>query len=72
MLPASLAALGDAVDEVVVYDTGSSDRTVEIAREAGARVVLGYWDEHFGDPPATGRCRTRSASGTSRSTPTRC
>ncbi|RKS80162.1 glycosyl transferase family 2 [Motilibacter peucedani] len=49
LLPSSLAALEGVADEVVVYDTGSTDRTVEIARAAGARVVLGYWDEHFGD-----------------------
>ena len=49
MLPDSLAALFPVCDEVVVYDTGSSDRTVDIARTAGARVVLGYWDDHFGD-----------------------
>jgi glycosyltransferase involved in cell wall biosynthesis len=39
------ADIGDAIrsvsfaDEVVVVDSGSSDRTVEIARELGARVV---------------------------------
>ncbi|HVN13043.1 MAG TPA: glycosyltransferase, partial [Kineosporiaceae bacterium] len=31
-LPACLASLSGLVDEVVVYDTGSTDRTVEIAR----------------------------------------
>ncbi|GAA0817775.1 glycosyltransferase [Spirilliplanes yamanashiensis] len=48
-LPASLTALNAVVDEVVVYDTGSTDRTREIAREHGATVVEGYWDDHFGD-----------------------
>ena len=47
-LPACLASLSRAVDEVVVYDTGSTDRTVELARAAGARVVIGYWDDDFG------------------------
>lgn len=47
-LPACLEALRGVVDEVVVYDTGSSDRTVEIARAAGAVVVEGYWDNDFG------------------------
>ncbi len=46
-LPRCLASLGGVVDEVVVYDTGSTDRTVEIAREAGAVVVEGYWDDDF-------------------------
>jgi glycosyltransferase involved in cell wall biosynthesis len=31
------------VSEVVVLDSGSTDRTVEIAEEAGARVVKGPW-----------------------------
>ncbi|WP_180357617.1 glycosyltransferase family 2 protein [Streptomyces sp. NP160] len=42
-----LTALVDAVDEVVVYDTGSTDDTVAIARSAGATVVEGYWDDDF-------------------------
>ncbi|MEU7903092.1 glycosyltransferase [Actinoplanes sp. NPDC049118] len=44
-----LGALRGVADEVVVYDTGSIDRTREIARELGARVIEGYWDDHFGD-----------------------
>lgn len=44
----SLKAIAPFVDEVVVYDTGSTDRTVEIAQAAGARVVAGFWDEDFG------------------------
>lgn len=47
VLAACLAALG-WVDELVVYDTGSSDRTREIAREFTERVVDGYWDDDFG------------------------
>lgn len=35
-------------DEIVVYDTGSTDRTVEIARRFTETVVEGYWDEDFG------------------------
>jgi glycosyltransferase involved in cell wall biosynthesis len=30
----------DAVDEIIVADSGSEDRTVERAREAGARVIV--------------------------------
>ena len=47
MLPACLASVADIADEIIVYDTGSSDRTVEIARSAGARVIEGYWDDSF-------------------------
>ncbi len=49
VLAACLEALRGAVDEVVVYDTGSSDRTTDIAREHGALVVQGHWDDHFGN-----------------------
>lgn len=41
-LPECLAGLGFC-DEVVVVDSGSRDRTVEIAREAGARVIENPW-----------------------------
>lgn len=46
-LPACLDSLVGLVDEVVVYDTGSSDGTAQIARERGATVVEGYWDDDF-------------------------
>lgn len=44
---AALAALRPLLDHVVVYDTGSSDRSVQIAAEFGARVEQGYWDDDF-------------------------
>ena len=47
MLGACLESVRDAVDEIVVYDTGSSDRTVQVAREAGATVVEGEWQDSF-------------------------
>jgi glycosyltransferase involved in cell wall biosynthesis len=37
-LPACLASVHGLADEIVVVDTGSRDRTVEIAERAGARV----------------------------------
>lgn len=46
-LAACLAGLVGLVDEVVVYDTGSLDATVEVARSAGAVVHSGYWDDDF-------------------------
>jgi GT2 family glycosyltransferase/tetratricopeptide (TPR) repeat protein len=47
MLSACLESVRDVVDEIVVYDTGSSDGTREIAREAGATVVAGEWADSF-------------------------
>lgn len=47
-LPSCLEALRGLVDEIVIYDTGSSDDTVRLAREAGATVLEGYWDDDFG------------------------
>lgn len=44
---AALHALRPLLDHVVVYDTGSSDRSVHIAEEFGARVEQGYWDDDF-------------------------
>lgn len=43
-----LDSLTSVVDEVVIYDTGSTDGTIELAREAGATVIEGYWDDDFG------------------------
>jgi glycosyltransferase involved in cell wall biosynthesis len=46
-LPRCLESIGGAVDEIVVYDTGSTDGTVPLARRLGARVVEGHWDDDF-------------------------
>jgi glycosyltransferase involved in cell wall biosynthesis len=47
MLPRCLESIKDAVDEIVVVDTGSSDRTVEIAQSFGARVYQHPWENDF-------------------------
>jgi tetratricopeptide (TPR) repeat protein len=47
MLGRCLEAVRGAVDEIVVVDTGSSDRTVEIAESFGARVLHHDWDGDF-------------------------
>jgi tetratricopeptide (TPR) repeat protein len=44
-----LASVAGAVDEIVVVDTGSTDRTVEIAREHGAKVLEHVWTDHFAE-----------------------
>jgi tetratricopeptide (TPR) repeat protein len=47
MLPACLQSIRSVADEVIVVDTGSVDRTVEIARDFGARVVDFPWIGDF-------------------------
>jgi tetratricopeptide (TPR) repeat protein len=49
MLPRCLEAAKPAVDEIVVVDTGSSDRTVEIARSFGAKVIEHPWTGDFAE-----------------------
>ncbi len=44
---ASLRSAGSGIDEICVYDTGSTDATIALAEAAGARVVRGYWDDDF-------------------------
>ncbi|MDP9434138.1 MAG: glycosyltransferase, partial [Actinomycetota bacterium] len=46
-LAVSLAAVRDLVDEIVISDTGSTDRTVEVAQALGARVVHRPWTSDF-------------------------
>jgi tetratricopeptide (TPR) repeat protein len=42
-----LASLRAIVDEVVIYDTGSTDGSVALARSLGATVVEGGWHHDF-------------------------
>lgn len=46
-LPRCLRSVADAVDELVVVDTGSSDDTVQIARSFGAHVISSPWEGSF-------------------------
>lgn len=46
-LPNCLASVQGVVDEIVVLDTGSTDRTVEIAQDFGARVEYFVWCDDF-------------------------
>ena len=43
----TLASVKNIVDEIVVVDTGSSDRTMEIVREYGGRVIESQWNDDF-------------------------
>jgi tetratricopeptide (TPR) repeat protein len=46
-LEGCLRSLAGRVDEMVVVDTGSADRSREIARDSGARVVEHRWTDDF-------------------------
>jgi tetratricopeptide (TPR) repeat protein len=54
-----LLSIQDLVDEIVVVDTGSKDRTVEIAQRLGARVFEFPWCDDFAAARNHGldRCR---------------
>lgn len=49
MLPGCLEAVYQHVDQLIVCDTGSTDRTMEIAREYGATVIEFPWNGSFSD-----------------------
>ena len=46
-LPSCLSSVKNVVDEMVVLDTGSTDRTPEIAQEFGAKVYNFEWSNDF-------------------------
>ncbi len=47
-LAKALGDLKEVCDELIVVDTGSSDRTVKVAEKMGAQVYHYEWDGHFG------------------------
>ncbi|HSC02198.1 MAG TPA: glycosyltransferase [Solirubrobacteraceae bacterium] len=49
MLGKCLEAVAPAVDEIIIVDTGSTDRTIEIAKSHGARVIEQPWTGSFSD-----------------------
>lgn len=59
-----LQSVADLVDEMIIVDTGSTDRTKEIAAELGAR-VSDFPGRTASRLPATRACDTRPAIGSS-------
>ncbi|MEY3332225.1 MAG: hypothetical protein RLZZ176_525 [Cyanobacteriota bacterium] len=48
-LPKCLGSVNNFVDEVVVLDTGSTDKTPQIAAQFGAKVYYWTWNNNFSD-----------------------
>jgi tetratricopeptide (TPR) repeat protein len=46
-LPGCLASIKDVADEIILVDTGSKDRTLEIAAEYGCRIIHFPWTGDF-------------------------
>jgi glycosyltransferase involved in cell wall biosynthesis len=42
-----LGSVSDIVDEIIIVDTGSTDKTVEIAQSFGAKIYHFDWDDNF-------------------------
>ncbi|MBF0152482.1 MAG: glycosyltransferase [Magnetococcales bacterium] len=49
-LPMTLPPLRDVADEIIFVDTGSGDRTVDIAEEYGCRIFRQPWQDDFSIP----------------------
>ena len=48
-LPQCLNSIKDIVDEIIIVDTGSIDKTVEIAESFGAKVYHYKWNNSFSE-----------------------
>jgi len=46
-LPTAISSVREVVDEIVVVDTGSKDKTAEVARSLGAKVYVHAWQDDF-------------------------
>ncbi len=46
----SIESLKNSVDEIIIVDTGSSDKTVEIAESYGAKIISTDWNDDFSTP----------------------
>ncbi|WP_052487491.1 tetratricopeptide repeat-containing glycosyltransferase family 2 protein [Gordoniibacillus kamchatkensis] len=58
-LPRCLRSVAGVADEIVVVDTGSTDETVQIAKNFGAKVVTAAWNGDFSAARNAGLDRAR-------------
>jgi len=72
-LAPTLASVQSIADQIVVVDTGSTDRTPEVAREFGATVVDFPWEDSFAAARncAMSTCRRFAPTGCCGSMPER-
>ena len=48
-LPGCLNSIKDVVDEIIIVDTGSTDKTIEIAKSFGAKIYYFEWNNNFSE-----------------------
>ena len=48
-LPVCLSTVKNIVDEIILVDTGSTDNTLQIANEAGAKIYKKKWKNNFSE-----------------------
>ncbi|MGV8980197.1 tetratricopeptide repeat-containing glycosyltransferase family 2 protein [Clostridium sp.] len=48
-LTGCLNSIKDVVDEIIIVDTGSTDKTVEIAQSFGAKIYYFQWNNNFSE-----------------------